>query len=62
MGASSVTGQHSRPDMLVVTLIHQSLRIDAARLASALATAGPGDRPGLVAAIGAFWGWRRRRG
>ena len=25
MSASTATGQHSRPDMLVVTLIHQSL-------------------------------------
>jgi hypothetical protein len=37
MSASTATGQHSKPDMLIVTLIHQSLRIDAARLASALA-------------------------
>ncbi len=55
MSASAATGQHSPPDMLIVTLIHQSLRIDAARLASALAAVGPGDRPGRVAAIGAFY-------
>jgi Hemerythrin HHE cation binding domain len=56
MSASTATGQHSKPDMLIVTLIHQSLRIDAARPASALAAVGPGDRPGRVAAIGAFCG------
>jgi hypothetical protein len=56
MSASTATGQHSRPDMLIVTLIHQSLPIDAARLASALAAVGPGDRAGRVAAIGAFYG------
>jgi len=44
MSASTATGQHSRPDMLFVTLIHQSLRIDAARLASALAAGRPGSR------------------
>lgn len=49
MSVSTATGQHNRPDMLVVTLIHQPLRIDAARLASALATVGPGDRPGRAA-------------
>ena len=61
MSVSTATGQHNRPDMLVVTLIHQSLRIDAARLASALATVGPGDRPGRVAAIGAFYGLGSRK-
>jgi hypothetical protein len=45
--------------MLIVTLIHQSLRIDAARLASAVAAVGPGDRPARVAAIGAFYGQYR---
>ncbi len=59
MSASTATGQRSGPDMLVVTLIHQSLRIDAGRLASALAAVGPGDRPGRVAAIGAFYGQYR---
>jgi hemerythrin HHE cation binding domain-containing protein len=59
MSASTATGQHSGPDMLVVNLIHQSLRIDAARLASAVAAVGPGDRPGRVAAIGAFYGQYR---
>jgi hypothetical protein len=55
MSASTVTSQDSRPDLLVVILIHQALRIDAARLASALAALRPGDRPGRVAAIGAFY-------
>ena len=59
MSVSTATGQHNRPDVLVVTLIHQSLRIDAARLASVLATVGPGDRPGRVAAMGAFYGQYR---
>ena len=58
MSASTATGQHSKPDMLAVTLIHQSLRIETARLASALAV-GPGDRPRRVAAIGAFYGQYR---
>jgi len=59
MSTSTATGQRSRPDDLVVTLIHQSLRIDAARLAAALAAVGPGDRPGRVAAIAAFYGQYR---
>ena len=49
MSVSTATGQHNRPDVLVVTLIHQSLRIDAVRLAGALAAVGPGAwRPGVA--------------
>jgi iron-sulfur cluster repair protein YtfE (RIC family) len=59
MSASTAADQHSRPDMLFVTLIHHALRVDAARLASALAAVGPGDRPGRVTAIGAFYGQYR---
>jgi hypothetical protein len=47
MSASTATGQHSWPDILVVTLTHRSLRIDPWRL-SALAAVGPGDWPGLM--------------
>ncbi|MBV9093192.1 MAG: hemerythrin domain-containing protein [Streptosporangiaceae bacterium] len=59
MSTSPATGQRSRPDDLIVTLVHQSLRDDAARLAGALAAVGPGDRPGRVAAIGACYGQYR---
>jgi hemerythrin-like domain-containing protein len=59
MSTSTATGQRSRPDNLIVTLIHQSLRMDAARLAGALAAAGPGDRPDRIAAIAAFYGQYR---
>ena len=51
-----MSAEAAKPDLTFVTLVHQSLRIDAARLASALAAAGPGDRPGRIAAIGAFYG------
>jgi hypothetical protein len=59
MSAATATGQRSRPDLLFVTLIHQALRIDAGRLAAALAAVGSGDRPGQVAGIGAFYGQYR---
>jgi iron-sulfur cluster repair protein YtfE (RIC family) len=59
MSAATATSQHSRPDLTLVTLIHQALRADAGRLASALAAVGPGDRAGRLGGIGAFYGQYR---
>lgn len=59
MSTATATGQRSRPDLLFVTLIHQALRTDAARLAAALAAVSPCDRPDRVAGIGAFYGQYR---
>jgi hemerythrin-like domain-containing protein len=59
MTATTATRQRSRPDLTLVTLIHQALRADAARLATALAAAGPADRPGRITGIGAFYGQYR---
>jgi hemerythrin-like domain-containing protein len=55
MTATTATSQGSRPDLTLVTVIHQALRIDAGRLAAAVAAAGPADRP-RVAGIAAFYG------
>ena len=49
MTATTATGQQNRPDMTFVIVIHQSLLVDAGRLAAAVAALGPGDRPGRVA-------------
>jgi hemerythrin-like domain-containing protein len=61
MGAMTATSKQNRPDLTLVTLIHQSLRADAARLAAALAAIGPGDRPSRVSAISAFYGQYREQ-
>ncbi len=61
MAATTATSQHSRPDLTLVTLIHQALRTDAARLATAVAAISPADRPGRVAGIGAFYGQYREQ-
>lgn len=37
-----------KPDLTFVTLIHQSLRADAARLAATITELGPSDRPGRL--------------
>jgi len=59
MSTTTATGQLNRPDMTIVTVIHQALRVDAGRLAAAVAAVGPGDRPGRVAGIAAFYGQYR---
>jgi hypothetical protein len=73
MSASTATGQHSRPDMLVVTLIHQSLYWLTLRyyrrFGRALARAA--GRPGVAqdlpvstrrSQVSSRWSWRRRHG
>jgi len=57
--ATTAPSRPSGPDMTWVTVIHQALRVDAGRLAAAVAAAGPADRPGRVAGIGAFYGQYR---
>jgi hemerythrin-like domain-containing protein len=59
MSAGTATSQESRPDLTFVNLIHQSLRIDAARLAATISALGPIDRPGRVRSIEAFFGQYR---
>jgi hemerythrin-like domain-containing protein len=59
MSAGTATSQQSRPDLTFVNLIHQSLRIDAARLAAAISALDPSDRPGRVRSIEAFFGQYR---
>lgn len=59
MSAATATGQDSRPDLTFVSLIHQSLRADATRLAAAIAALGPGGRPDRVLGIQAFFGQYR---
>lgn len=59
MTATTAASQRNRPDLTFVAVIHQALRIDAARLAAAVAAAGPADQPGRVAGIGAFYGQYR---
>ena len=51
----------SKPDLTFVTLIHQSLRADAARLAAALAELGPGDRQRRLPGVQAFFGQYREQ-
>jgi len=54
-----VSGDRSKPDLTFVRLIHQSLRIDGTRLAAAIASLAPGDRPGRLPGIRAFFGQYR---
>jgi hemerythrin-like domain-containing protein len=51
----------AKPDLTIVTLIHQSLRADAARLATATAELGPGDRQDRLPGIQAFFGHYREQ-
>lgn len=51
----------SKPDLTFVTLIHQSLRADAARLAAAIAELGPSDRQDRLPGIQAFFGHYREQ-
>lgn len=51
----------ARPDLTFVILIHQSLRADAARLATAIAELGPSDRQGRLLGIQAFFGHYREQ-
>lgn len=48
-------GSRSKPDLTLVNLIHQSLRADAQRLAAAVTALDPGDRPGRLPGIRAFF-------
>jgi iron-sulfur cluster repair protein YtfE (RIC family) len=59
MSTTTAASRQNRPDMTFVTVIHQALRADAGRLAAAVAALGPGDRPGRVAGIAAFYGQYR---
>ncbi len=54
MSDPTATGQHTRPDMIVVTLIHQSLRIDAMHMAELTSQHDARDA--------VPWSWRRRHG
>jgi hemerythrin-like domain-containing protein len=45
----------SKPDLTLASLIHQSLRADAQRLAAAVAALDPSDRPGRLPGIRAFF-------
>jgi len=51
----------AKPDLTFVTLIHQSLRADAARLATATAELGPSDRQDRLPGIQAFFGHYREQ-
>jgi hemerythrin-like domain-containing protein len=51
----------SKPDLTFVTLIHQSLRADAARLAASIAELGPSDRQDRLPGIQAFFGHYREQ-
>ena len=51
----------AKPDLTIVTLIHQSLRADAARLATATAELGPGDLQDRLPGIQAFFGHYREQ-
>jgi hypothetical protein len=48
-----------KPDLTFVTLIHQSLRADAARLAATIAELGPSDRQHRLPGVQAFFGHYR---
>jgi hemerythrin-like domain-containing protein len=51
----------SKPDLTFVTLIHQSLRADSARLAAALTELDPSDRQGRLPGVLAFFGHYREQ-
>jgi hemerythrin-like domain-containing protein len=51
----------AKPDLTIVTLIHQSLRADAARLATATVELSPGDRQDRLPGIQAFFGHYREQ-
>ena len=51
----------SKPDLTFVTLIHQSLRADSARLAATIAELGPSDRQGRLPGVRAFFGQYREQ-
>jgi hemerythrin-like domain-containing protein len=56
-----MTRAAAKPDLTFVTLIHQSLRADAARLATATAELGPSDRQDRLPGIQAFFGHYREQ-
>ncbi|HEY2598383.1 MAG TPA: hemerythrin domain-containing protein [Candidatus Dormibacteraeota bacterium] len=51
-----MSANRSKPDLLFVTLIHQSLRADAARLSASITALDPADRPQRLAGMRAFFG------
>jgi hemerythrin-like domain-containing protein len=59
--SATTAGRHLRPDLTFVTVIHQALRSDAGRMSAALASVGPGDRPGRVAGIACYYGQYREQ-
>jgi hemerythrin-like domain-containing protein len=61
MTATTATSQRGRPDLTFVTVIHDALRIDAGRLATAVAAAGPAGRPDRAEGIAAFYGQYRQQ-
>ena len=50
-----MNGNRSKPDLTLVNLIHQSLRIDAQRLAAAVTALDLSDRPARLPGIRAFF-------
>jgi hemerythrin-like domain-containing protein len=50
-----MTGNQSKPDLTFVTLIHQALRADAARLAATVTALDPSDRASRLPGIRAFF-------
>jgi hypothetical protein len=50
-----MSGERSKPDLTLVNLIHQSLQVDGARLAAAIAALDPGNRPSRLPGIQAFF-------
>jgi hemerythrin-like domain-containing protein len=61
MSTTTVSGRRPRPDLTFVTVVHQALRSDAARMNAVLASVGPGDRPGRVASIAGYYGQYREQ-
>jgi len=50
-----VSGDRPKPDLTLVTLIHQALRADAARLAAIVTALNPSDQPGRLPGIRAYF-------
>ncbi len=61
MNATTAAGPHLRPDLTFVTVIHQALRSDAARMSAAVASVGPGDRADRVAGIAGYYSQYREQ-
>ena len=50
-----MSGDRSKPDLLLVNLIHQSLRVDAMRLSATVAALDQHDRSSLIAGVREFF-------